>query len=288
MVTLETFMKVIQVNRNDDRPWMVSSPVCNLLNQYKIVHCGLTQTVNPNDVARTPLAGPVFLACLDGRGRVRIGTNWIELEAGQACLQGVVKGQRLSQYNDESWTICWVAYQENTKTIPSNLLSTLIQEEFTADPLRCAIEGLHAEASTQQRLAAMQGWVDLIQSYVRLFTQPFLNNDRLHGMWTTIQSDLKEPWTIDRMAGMVGLSREHLRRVALESLGRSPMQHVTFLRMKKAADILQDTDVSIAEVAEEVGYSTANAFSDVFLRVTGLRPSAYRERLRRITTKVAV
>lgn len=280
MVTLETIMKVVQVDRNDDRPWMVSSPVCSLLNQHKIAHCGIARTTQPDEVARTPLTGPAFLACLEGAGGVRLGNEWVELTEGEACLQRPISGHRLRSTNDEAWTFCWVVYRDSSKTISQASVHAPMRGAFSAEPLRHAIEGLHAEASNQRRLSIMQAWADLIQSYVRTFTEPFNSNDRLQIVWSKVQSDLKEPWSVDRLASMVGLSREHLRRVALESLGRTPMQHVTFLRMRKAAGILSNSEASIAEVAEEVGYSTANAFSDVFLRVTGLRPSAYREQAR--------
>ncbi len=280
MVTFETMIKVVQVDRNDDQPWLVSSPVCSMLNQHKIALCGIARTTRADDLARAPLSGPAFLACLSGRGKVRLGNEWIELSDDEACLQSPIGGPRLRSTSDEPWTFGWVSYRENSKTIPQVCADVRMRGPFTAAPLRHAIEGLHAEASNQRRLGIMESWVDLIQSYVRTFTEPFNNNDRLQVVWSRVQSDLKEPWSVDRLASMVGLSREHLRRVSLESLGRTPMQHVTFLRMRKAAGILTNSEASIAEIAEEVGYSTANAFSDVFLRFTGLRPSAFREQSR--------
>ena len=66
------------------------------------------------------------------------------------------------------------------------------------------------------------------------------------------------------LATMIGLS--------LATLGRPPMQHVIFIRMKKASQLVSETDESIAEIAERVGYSTANAFSETFLRCTASRP----------------
>ena len=54
------------------------------------------------------------------------------------------------------------------------------------------------------------------------------------------------------------------------------MQHVTYLRMHRAAERLMTTNDSIAQIAEHVGYANSFAFSDAFKRWIGCRPSKYR------------
>jgi len=64
-------------------------------------------------------------------------------------------------------------------------------------------------------------------------------------------------------------------QLLIESIDRTPMQHVTFLRMRPAANLLSNTHLPVNEIAEQVGYATANSFSDTFLRLVGLRASAF-------------
>jgi AraC family transcriptional regulator len=62
------------------------------------------------------------------------------------------------------------------------------------------------------------------------------------------------------------------------AIGRSPMKHLNHLRMQHARHLLLDQDLTLDEVAEAVGYSTAFSFSKAFLAHTGTRPSTYRQK----------
>jgi AraC-like DNA-binding protein len=268
---------VIRVDQSDPRDWMQSAPVCSLLSQHKISHCGITKAHHPLEISRVSLSGTFFVVTLEGQGQVWIDGEWQTLLPNQACIQPPFIANAMRSVKDEAWTFCWVRYRETQRNAPMVSINSPVYGPFHAEPLQRAVEGLHVEAGNQNRLAMTQMWVDLIQAYIRSFAEPYRADDRLEEVWTLVQGDLKEPWNVDRLAKIANLSREHLRRVSLETIGRTPMQHVTFLRMRKAAQILSTTELSVAEIAEEVGYSTANAFSDVFLRVTGLRPTAFRE-----------
>lgn len=55
------------------------------------------------------------------------------------------------------------------------------------------------------------------------------------------------------------------------------MQHLTFLRMQKASELLASTDEKIEVIAREVGYHSASQFSSVFTKWAGWRPSLHRK-----------
>jgi AraC-like DNA-binding protein len=69
-----------------------------------------------------------------------------------------------------------------------------------------------------------------------------------------------------------------LRRLCRRELGRSPMHHVIFLRMRHAAKLLAATDDKIETIAGEVGYANPFVFSTTFKKWVGWRPSDYRAR----------
>ena len=78
------------------------------------------------------------------------------------------------------------------------------------------------------------------------------------------------------MARRAHCSGEHLRRLCRKQLGRSPMQHVTYLRFRHAANLLTETDLKLEAIAAEIGYANAFVFSNSFKKWTGRRPSDYR------------
>jgi transcriptional regulator GlxA family with amidase domain len=84
------------------------------------------------------------------------------------------------------------------------------------------------------------------------------------------------PWTVDAMAREVGASRSVLAERFTHFVGQSPMQYLGRWRMALATNYLRRSSMSVARVAEEVGYETDAAFSRAFRREFGLPPATWR------------
>ncbi|WP_129728864.1 response regulator transcription factor [Ectobacillus funiculus] len=83
--------------------------------------------------------------------------------------------------------------------------------------------------------------------------------------------------TLELLAQSLQASPVYLSRTIKQELGRSFVGLVTELRMKKAIQLLNDTDLSILEIAERVGYDTQHYFSTAFKKVMGVSPNQYRK-----------
>lgn len=81
----------------------------------------------------------------------------------------------------------------------------------------------------------------------------------------------------EEVAREAGLNRRTLERGFRKHLNRSVWQEITRTRVEKAKSMLWDTKVKAHEIAEQCGFSGIVAFSKVFLRLTGMRPSEYRK-----------
>ena len=149
---------------------------------------------------------------------------------------------------------------------------------FEALSLQSAITGLTCECKDVAEPAMIQHWVDLIHNYVRRFAQPFREDDRLRILWERVAAHLADEWTLARLAREAGYSNEHLRRLCRRHLGRSPVHQVTYLRMRRAAELLTSTSHTIEAIAEEVGYHNPFVFSNAFTKWIGWRPSEYRRK----------
>lgn len=84
------------------------------------------------------------------------------------------------------------------------------------------------------------------------------------------------PWTVDELAGNVGLSRSALAQRFADLLGQPPMQYLAHWRLRSAARQLRSSGRSLAEVAGAVGYDSEAAFSRAFKREFGLPPASWR------------
>lgn len=91
-----------------------------------------------------------------------------------------------------------------------------------------------------------------------------------------IHTDPAHPWTVAELARHAGMSRSRFFARFRELVGETPGQYLTRWRVDLAARLLREEDKSVAAAGRLVGYATEAAFSNAFLRHTGVRPGAYR------------
>ena len=82
------------------------------------------------------------------------------------------------------------------------------------------------------------------------------------------------------IAKSVGLNRSYFGKIFKEREGQSPQAFLLSYRMAKAADILQTTDLSVAETGVSVGYQNQLHFSRAFKGVYGIPPREWRNKNR--------
>ncbi len=85
-----------------------------------------------------------------------------------------------------------------------------------------------------------------------------------------------ESVNVEQLLEQVPVSRSALFRRFREHLGRTPKEEMTRVRLVRARELLCETGLSVAEVAERAGYAEAKYFIEVFHRATGVTPLRYR------------
>jgi AraC-like DNA-binding protein len=86
-----------------------------------------------------------------------------------------------------------------------------------------------------------------------------------------------EPWTVERLARLVGLSRSVCAERFTELVGQPPMQYLALWRMQLASRLLVEGG-QVAAVAGAVGYESEAAFSRAFKKLVGQSPAMWRRR----------
>ena len=75
---------------------------------------------------------------------------------------------------------------------------------------------------------------------------------------------------------MAAMSENSLLRHFSGMIGITPMQYLARLRIRCAATLLHNTEMPVAEIAENAGFADPAYFSRVFRRETGMTPLDYR------------
>jgi AraC-like DNA-binding protein len=83
-------------------------------------------------------------------------------------------------------------------------------------------------------------------------------------------------WTLEELARAAGMSRSVLAERFAHFVGVPPMQYLAQWRIQLAATLLSTTALSLAELAERVGYGSEAALSRAFKRWVGIAPALWR------------
>jgi AraC-like DNA-binding protein len=91
-----------------------------------------------------------------------------------------------------------------------------------------------------------------------------------------IDARYREPLDVPTLARTAHLSPAHFSREFRRAFGETPHQYLLTRRLERAAELLRNTDRSIADVCFTVGLSSVGSFTTTFGRTFGVTPTAYR------------
>ena len=93
-----------------------------------------------------------------------------------------------------------------------------------------------------------------------------------------VEQEYASDLSLDDIARRVASSRRQLQRAYSEIGGTTFREHLTRVRMERAAGLLADRALTVREVARRVGYRQPAQFAKAFRRHLGVAPSDYRAR----------
>jgi transcriptional regulator GlxA family with amidase domain len=99
---------------------------------------------------------------------------------------------------------------------------------------------------------------------------------RLAKALASMDAALERRWTVSALAKQAAMSRPVFARAFRAALGTSPLRYLTARRMQRAAQLLARPELSLAQVADQVGYASEFAFNRAFKRFFQIAPGGYR------------
>jgi len=252
------------------REFLIHPEHCPALRHHRIHLAGVSHATTGFRFVRTQPRQGQMLVGFRGEGRVWVDGGWKTCGAGMAYL--TPPGRPHAYEACARWEVGWVLYAPEASTgLPADGPRLI---ETDPRPLEYLLRGLHHEISTGRDPVMLESWGQLLYRQANRMMVPD-HSSRLWRVWQAVQADPAADWSLARLARLAGLGPENLRRICLRETGRSPMQHVTHLRMFHAVSLLT-AGGKIEDVAHQSGYENAFAFSTAFKRVMKKSPSGFR------------
>jgi AraC-like DNA-binding protein len=81
--------------------------------------------------------------------------------------------------------------------------------------------------------------------------------------------------SVEELSRQLGMSRVHLYKRMRQITGKTPIEFIRVLRLKRAAQLLRESQLNVSEIAYQVGFNNPKYFANYFKQEFGVLPSVY-------------
>ncbi|WP_340118250.1 AraC family transcriptional regulator [Pelagibius sp. 7325] len=260
------------------------------------------------DMSRPALPDIVLMEDILGCSRVRgdLGGGRFDVTTGKGTLALAAPNFATTVINDERHRLRSLAFplsqwQDELDEAADGRFSLdtsgIYGRVFDSSAIRSALRSLWAlceEEGPPSRLLARAAGCEILAELCRLGGVPFAPARGGLAPWAErrclelMRARLSEDISLDELAAEAQLSPFHFARMFKRSVGVPPRVYLTRLRVEKACELLEQTGLSVTEIALEVGYSSNQVLARVFLKHMRLSPSGYRRAVRDSVRSIAL
>ena len=139
------------------------------------------------------------------------------------------------------------------------------------------------------------GYEDVCQAFTEILTirlmrstglsvadepQNAVGNRQCAAVRRYIDLHFKEPLTLDLLAGEAHMNKYYLSHAFKREFGISPINYLITRRLEESKYLLAETDLSMSQIAQLLGFSSLSYFSQAFSRTQAVTPMEYRQKNR--------
>ena len=84
--------------------------------------------------------------------------------------------------------------------------------------------------------------------------------------------------SVEELSEHLGMSRVRLYKKIKQITGKTPIEFIRIIRLKRAAQLLRESQLNVSEIAYQTGFNNPKAFSKYFKEEFGILPSLYQNR----------
>jgi AraC-like DNA-binding protein len=149
--------------------------------------------------------------------------------------------------------------------------SDYVTKPFNFEILQSRIKNLVA-----QRLAFQKNFVRHIDIKAADVQITSLDEKLIQKAIKVVEDNMGDAdFSVEKFSRELGMSRVHLYKKLLALTGKSPIEFIRTIRLQRAAQLLEKSQLSVSEIAYKVGFNNPKYFSKYFKDQFNILPSAY-------------
>jgi AraC-like DNA-binding protein len=149
-----------------------------------------------------------------------------------------------------------------------------VTKPFSFEMLQSRIKNLLAQADAMRKLFQKQVEVNPTEISITSVDEQFLRQ-----ALEAVEKNISDPdFSVEDLSRALHMSRVALYKKLLALTGKSPLDFIKSIRLKRAARLLEKSQCTVSEIAYEVGFNNPKYFARTFRKEFGVLPSEYATR----------
>jgi len=231
----------------------------------------------------------ILIYCVEGTGKVTISNSSFSIEPGDYFVIPSHLAHHYKSDEKSPWTIYWCHFKgEQADAIVQAIINKASSYKSKVEFLEERINSFDTLYTNLEKGYSMENLMFVNIMFLQ-FLCTFLFSDRfnakvrddsedfLEKSISYMQDNIDKNLTLSDFANNVGFSASYYSSRFRNKTGFSPVEYFNHLKIQKACQYLQFTDLRIKEIACKIGINDAYYFTRLFRKTMGFSPKGYRQ-----------
>jgi AraC family transcriptional regulator, arabinose operon regulatory protein len=237
----------------------------------------------------------IFIYCVKGKGWFDINGVTKNVNENQFFILPANIPHSYGSNEAEPWTIYWIHFKgfhaqyflEPQQSYPKNITpgensrieyrNQLFEKIYSTLEMGYSLEHLQYASMCLHYYLASLMYINLFRDdafYLKNTKEKDLANSAIHFMRENIEKKI----IVEDIARELHISTSYFSTQFQKSTGFAPIAYLNNLRIQKACQYLDFTDMKINQLCHKIGYEDAYYFSRIFTKTMGISPKEYKKR----------
>lgn len=236
----------------------------------------------------------ILIYCADGKGYLTLDDGKHSIKTGELFILPPNTPHAYQANEEQPWTVYWCHFQgEQAQDFYDYVYSGSVNQQIAPAIIRNMtdidfMQTFRELIETVRDRAQISGFIHASNLFRHILTkierqnkqsEKYENGLSIPKIQQFMRANINKHISLEELASLSHCSKYHFARQYRLLTGISPLKYFIELKMEHACFLLEQTSLSMAEIATQLGYDDALYFSRVFRKILGLAPSVYRKSL---------
>ena len=234
----------------------------------------------------------IIIYCTSGKGWCKIDEKSFTITANQYIILPPDTSYSFGADEKDPWSIYWIHFKGkiantflNNPVIPILIMpecdSRLQDRILLFEEIYANLEfSFHSDYYTYSTICLFHflGSFKYIQQFRKIRNIDLMEKSFSERVIYFMKENVENNMTLDQFSKHFGFSPSHFSKRFFDETKRSPMRYFALLKIERACQYLELSNLRICDIYPKLGFQDAAYFSRIFSKIMGVSPSVYKQR----------